>query len=103
MAATNTYRAQTPFGGSIITIDPVAVAAKKLAGFANEMEGVRDAFPDNDVATAWNEQMRQLGSLFQALVDEIEQDAERHGLKPDPAGDWISAAGFEIQEMRVGS
>lgn len=102
MAASVTYRSPLPFGGSIVTIDLVAVAAKKLAGFANEMEGVRDAFPDNDAATAFNRQIRQLGSLFQALVDEMTEDAERHGLKPDPDGEWLSCAGFEIQEMRAG-
>lgn len=100
MAAKLTYNAVTPTG-YFPTIDQVAVKAQTLAGYLNEMEGVRSAYPINDDATYLNNQLRQIAGLFQALVDEITEDAERHGLKPDPDGEWITCAGFEIQEMRV--
>lgn len=103
MVATLTYRASTPYGGYVQTTDHVAVSAKKLAGFANEMQSVRATFPDNDDAQFWNKQMRQLGELFQAVVTEMTEDAERHGLETDPCGEWITAVGFEIQEMKARS
>ncbi|MDO9364640.1 MAG: hypothetical protein Q7T60_17060 [Sphingopyxis sp.] len=101
MVATTTYKASTPFGGYVHAIDHVAVAAKKLAGFANEMQSVRNTFPDNDDAVFWNKQIRMLGELFQAVVTEMTEDAERHGLETDPCGEWITAVGFEIREMKA--
>lgn len=101
MAASLTYNAVTPTSRYIATVDPVAVKAQKLAGFLNEVEGVRTTFPEQGDADFFNKQMRLLASQFQELVAELLEDAEQHGLEADPSGEWISAAGFEIQAMRA--
>jgi hypothetical protein len=101
MAATITYLAVTPTSYFHRERDLVAEAAQKLAGFCNEMQCIRTAFPDQFDAEAWNKQMRELGELFQALVDEAIADADRHGLEADEDGGTLHAPGFDLYERRA--
>jgi hypothetical protein len=101
MAATITYLAVTPTSFRVPSVDTVAVAAQRLAGFCNEMQGLRSAYVDQLDARRWNEQMRELGRLFQALVDEAIADADRHGLEADEDGGTLHAPGFDLYERKA--